>query len=93
MNKQEVKYVLWLPQNRPGEFEFLCHTQMNWTTSLKKIKKELEEQIESTRLSSVHLVDESPEYPDGEKPLTREEAIEEMGGMPKIFKLTIEEIK
>lgn len=39
------RYVLWFSGNRPGEFEFLSHNQMHWTTSLKKIREEKESAI------------------------------------------------
>lgn len=73
-----IRYALWFPENRSGEFEFLCHNQSNWSTSLKKVKEAAEEAIQE-HMSNYDF------------PLTREEAMEEIG-KPVIYKLTVERV-
>ena len=75
-----IRYAIWFPQNRPGELEFLCHNQRHWSRSLENVKKEVENLIEGM-------------MEDFDCPMTREEAIEELGGEPVIYKLDIRRVK
>jgi hypothetical protein len=75
----KVRYAIHFSSNRQGELEFLCHNQRHWSTSLKKVRKEVEDSI----YEHMHSC---------EPPLTREKALDEMG-KATILKLTIEEVK
>lgn len=41
--KPWVRYAIWLRGNRGGEFEFLCSSQRNWTSSLEGAQQELKD--------------------------------------------------
>ena len=75
-----IRYVVWCPGNREGEFEFLCATQKNWTTKKKEALDEAEDRVRETMLMC-------------NPPMTRTEAVEELGGPPVVYKLTIERVK
>lgn len=72
------RYVIWLPANRKGEFEFLTSTQSNWTSSINTARREAKEIIQSYQENF-------------DPPLTEEEAIDEIG-KPVIYELTIKVI-
>ena len=74
-----IRYVIYLPSNRPGEFEFFESNQTNWTRKLEIAKKE----VESLIYDQMHSV--SPPY-------TREEALKGIG-KPVIYELNIKRIK
>lgn len=75
----KTRYVIHCPSNRKGEFEFLTHNQSNWSTSLPKVKEELNDLIEDY----MHNYD---------PPLSKKEALEELGN-PVIYQLTVKEVK
>ena len=75
----KTRYAIHCPSNRGGEFEFLTHNQSNWSSSLQKVREELEESIEERMLSY-------------DPPLSRKEAVEELG-IPRIYQLTVREVK
>jgi len=75
----KTRYVIHCPSNREGEFEFLSHNQSNWSSSLKKVKEELEGLIDD------YMHDYDP-------PLSKQEALDELGN-PVIYKLTVEKVK
>lgn len=71
-------YAIYLPSNRKGELKFLTHNQAYWSDSLKKTHMEFK------RVVTDHMNNYDP-------PLTREEALEELG-TPILYKLSVEKI-
>lgn len=73
------RYVVWFPANREGEFEFLCSTQCHWTKDKTEALREAKEGIEEHQLSC-------------DPPLSKKEALEELGGQPVVYELTLKRI-
>ena len=84
-----IRYALHHPQERDGEFMFLTSTQSHFAKKESTIRKELEKYLDPDN------ADFEVSTKDGlgwRKP-TRKELIDEMGGIPKIYKLEITELK
>lgn len=82
-----IRYAVKMPQSRDGVFAFLTSTQAHCTKSLKGAKREVEKMLDPLN------ADFQVGTKTGWRNPTRKELIDEMGGMPKVFKLTIEEVE
>ena len=83
-----IRYALQHPQERDGEFMFLTSTQSCFAKSERTVRKQLESYLDPANADFEIACGKS----EWRKP-TRKELIEEMGGIPKIYKLEITELK
>lgn len=83
-----IRYALKQSQSRDGEFMFLCSTQNHFAKKESTVRKELESLLDPENADF-----EIAFGNNGWRKPTRKELIDEMGGIPKIYKLEITELK
>lgn len=83
-----IRYALKQPQSWDGEFMFLCSTQNHFAKKESTVRKELESMLDPKNAEFQVACKGG-----GWRAPTREELIDEMGGIPKIYKLEITELK
>ena len=74
-----VRYVVHVPGNWKGEFEFISETQAHWTSRSSVAIAAAKEAV----TEYMHSV---------EPPYNRREALSDMGGKPIVYKLTVEKV-
>jgi len=77
---QIKRYVVWNPNSRRGDFEFLSSTQNHWTPSLQGAIKEAQDAVVEMQNNF-------------EPPMSTKEALAELGGKPVVYELLITKVK